>query len=64
MRVGEASNPGPPDGQLALTADESMGVVSALEFDLTQLDSDHDASGSDTECCVADPPASATETVG
>ena len=41
MRVGEAGNPGPPAGQLALTADDSMGVKSALEYDSTQLDSDH-----------------------
>ena len=40
-RVGEASNPGPLDEQPDPTADESMEVVSALEFDLTQLDSDH-----------------------
>ena len=36
-----------------------MEVVSALEFDLTQLDSDHDVSGSETESCATDPlPAS------
>ena len=38
VRAGEASNPG-PDDQL-YPADDSMEVLSALEFDLTQLDSD------------------------
>ena len=46
MRVGEASNPGPLDDQWAPTADDSMGVESALEYDLTQLGH---ASGSDSE---------------
>ena len=45
--MGEASNLGPVDDQLALAADDSMGVVSASEFDLTRLDSDL-ASGSDS----------------
>ena len=47
VRVGEASNPG-QDDQLDPTADDSMEVLSALEFDLTQLDSDV-VSGSDCE---------------
>ena len=47
VRVGEASNPG-PDDQLDPIADDSMEVLGALEFDLTQLDSDV-VSGSDTE---------------
>ena len=40
----------------APTADDSTEIVSALEFDMTQLDSDHDVSGSDTESCAADDP--------
>ena len=67
MRVGEASHPGPSHVQSAPTADDSMEVVSALEFDMTQLDSDLDVGGSDTESCAADaPPASVMppETVG
>ena len=51
-RVGEASNPGPADDQMASTVDDSMGIESALEFDLTQLDSDHGVSGSETESCA------------
>ena len=55
-RVGEASNPGPADDQMASTADDSMGIESALEFDLTQLDSDHCVSGSETESCAEELP--------
>ena len=55
-RVGEASNPGPADDQMASTVDDSMGIESALEFDLTQLDSDHGVSGSETESCAEEPP--------
>ena len=65
MRVGEASHPGP--SQPAPTADDSTEVVNALEYDMTQLDSDHDVSGSDTESCAADDPPAishAPETVG
>ena len=54
MRVGEASHPGPSHVQP--TADDSTEVVSALEFDMIQLDSDLDVSGSDTESCAADAP--------
>ena len=57
VRVGEASNIGPPDDELAPTEDDSMGIVSALEFDLTQLDSDHLDSGSDTEVKLSHIPA-------
>ena len=51
----EASNPGPADDQMASTVDDSMGIESALEFDLTQLDSDHGVSGSETESCAEEP---------
>ena len=54
-RVGEARNPGPAKDQPDPTANEFMEVVSALEFDLTQLDSDHDLNGSETESCAEDP---------
>ena len=39
VRVGEASNPSPPDDQVLVstTVVSSMGIENALEFDLTQM---------------------------
>ena len=59
-RVGEASNPGPSgDPPSATAVDSSMCFETALEFGLTQRDSDTEvttASCSETESCVEKPP--------
>ena len=54
--MGEVSYPGPSHVQPAPTADDSTEVVSALEFDMTQLDSDLNVGASDAESCAADAP--------
>ena len=60
VRVGEASHPGPPGdlATLSTAIDSPTGIKHALEFDLTQRDSDSEvvtASCSYTESCVEDP---------
>ena len=67
-RFGDARNPGPAEDQADSTANEFMEVVSALEFDLTQLDSDHDMTLTDLKRRVVQrtlfqPTATPSETV-
>ena len=53
MIVGEASNPGL--SLMSTSVDSSMGIENALEFDLTQRDSESEVAVdtcSDTESCV------------